>query len=56
MEECDICGRNCDGVHRVRANNKEIEIQKMVNVLSSYDEATVDEIIRRIYEKRNVKK
>ncbi len=56
MEECDICGRKCDGVHRVRANNKEIEIQKMVNVLSSYDEATVDEVIRRIYEKRNVKK
>ena len=56
VEECDICGRKCDGTHRVRANNKEIEIQKMVNVLWSYDEATVDEIIRRIYEKRNVKK
>lgn len=52
MEECDICGGCCDGVHSVKTNNEEKLITQMVNVLSSYDPLVVDEIIRRINIKR----
>ena len=38
---CDICGRICDGVHSNKKYNK--EIQKIINVIESYDEKVVDE-------------
>ena len=60
IEYCDICGRKCDGVHSNKINNKEKEIQKMViqkmvNVIMSYDENMVDEIITRVCEIRRLK-
>ncbi len=54
MEECDICGRKCDGVHSIKTNNKEKEIQKMVKTIESYGEKMVDEIIQQIYENRRL--
>jgi len=51
-EYCDICGRECDGVHSIKINNKEKIIQKMTKILESYDEKVVDEIIKQIYENR----
>lgn len=55
IEYCDICGRKCCGVHSNKINNKEKEIKKFVNVLESYDEAMVDEIIKQIYINRWLK-
>jgi len=57
MEEeyCDNCGRKCDGVHSIKKNNKEKEIKKIVNMLESYGEKMVDEIIKQIYENRRLK-
>jgi hypothetical protein len=54
-EQCDICGRKCDGVHSNKINTKEKEIQKIVNVLESYGEKVVDEVIKKIYENRRLK-
>lgn len=55
IEYCDSCGRKCDGVHSIKINNYENNIQKMVNVLQSYDDNIVDEIIKRIHENRRLK-
>ncbi len=55
IEYCDICGRKCHGVHSNKINNKEKEIKKLVNVLESYDEEMVDEIIKQIYINRRLK-
>ncbi len=54
IEECDICGRNCDGVHNIKINNKEKEKEKIINILESYDEKIVDEIIKQIYKNRHL--
>ena len=54
-EYCVICGRVCDGVHNVKINNKEKEIQKIINMLESHGEKVVDEIIKQIYENRRLK-
>lgn len=51
LEHCDICGRKCDGVHSSKIN-KEKEIQKITNMLESYGEKMVDQIIKQIYENR----
>jgi len=53
VEQCDICGRKCDGVHSIKINNEEKIIDKLVTMLMSYDKKIVDEVIRKIYEKRN---
>jgi hypothetical protein len=55
IEYCDICGRKCDGVHSNKINNKLKEIKQLVNVLESYDEEMVDEIIKQIYINRRLK-
>jgi hypothetical protein len=55
LEYCDYCGRKCDGVHSIKINNKEKEIQNITKVLESYGEKVVDEIIKRIYENRRLK-
>jgi len=54
-EHCDICGRKCDGVHSNKIISKEKEIQKITNILESYGETMVDEIIKKIYENRHLK-
>ena len=58
-EYCDKCGRNCDGVHSNihsnKVNNAETEIQKMVKIIESYGEKVVDEIIKQIYNNRNLR-
>lgn len=54
-EECDICGRKCDGVHSNKLISKEKEMQKIINILESYGELMVDEIIKQIYENRRLK-
>lgn len=54
-EYCDICGRECDGVHSNRIYNKEKMIQDIVNMIMSYDENTIDEVIKRVYEIRKCK-
>jgi hypothetical protein len=51
-EYCDICGRECDGVHKVDNKKSVNEIERITNMLESYGEKTVDEVIRRIYENR----
>jgi hypothetical protein len=53
IEECDICERKCDGVHSNKIISKEKEIQKITNMLESYGEKMVDEIIKQIYENRH---
>ncbi len=51
IELCDICGRECDGVHRVKKlNDEEKLIQDTVKVLLSYNENTIAEIVKRVYE------
>jgi len=55
IDECDICGRKCDGVHSNKIISKEKEIQKITNMLESYGETMVDEIIKQIYENRRLK-
>ena len=55
IEYCDICGRKCDGVHSNKINSKEKEIQKITNILESYGEKMVDEIIKKIYKNRHLK-
>ena len=55
IEECDICGRKCDGVHSNKIISKEKEIQKITKMLESYDEIMVDEIIKKIYENRRLR-
>ena len=60
IEECDICGRECDGVHinsdfNSNKNNKEKEIQQITNKLEGYGEKMVDEIIKQIYKNRSLK-
>jgi len=52
IEQCDICGRECDGVHNNKIINKEKEIQKITKILESYGEKMVDEIIKQIYKNR----
>jgi hypothetical protein len=54
-EYCDICGRDCDGVHSNKMNSSEKEIKKFVKILESYGEKVVDEIIKQIYENRHLK-
>lgn len=54
-EYCNICGKKCYGVHSNKINNNKKEIQKIVNILMSYDENMVNEIIKQIYEIRRVK-
>ena len=54
-EYCEICGRKCDGVHNNKIISKEKEIQKITNLLESYGEKMVDEIIKQIYENRRLK-
>jgi hypothetical protein len=56
IEECDICGRKCDGVHSNKIISKEKEIKKIANMLESYGEKMIDEIIKQIYENRRNKK
>jgi hypothetical protein len=56
IEQCDICGRKCDGVHSNKINNKEKEIEKITNTLESYGEKMVDEIIKQIYKNRRLPK
>ena len=53
-EQCNICGRECDGVHSNKIYNKEKEIQKIVILLESYGEKVIDEIITQIYKNRNL--
>jgi hypothetical protein len=55
FEHCDICGRKCDGVHSNKIHNTKKEILKIVNVIESYDEKVVDEIIKQIYLNRRLK-
>lgn len=55
IEYCDICGRECDVVHNIKIYTKEKEIQNIVNVLESYGEKIVDEVIKKIYENRRLK-
>lgn len=55
IDECDICGRKCDGVHSNKIISKEREIQKITNMLESYGETMVDEIIKQIYENRRLR-
>lgn len=55
IDECDICGRKCDGVHSNKIISKEKEIQKITNMLESYGETMVDEIIKQIYENRRLR-
>lgn len=55
QEYCDYCGTKCDGVHSIKPNNKEKEIQNIVKMLESYSEKVIDEIIKQIYEKRHLK-
>ena len=52
MEQCDICGRECDGVHSNKINIKEKLIQQLIHTLESYGEKMVDEIIKQIYKNR----
>jgi F0F1-type ATP synthase delta subunit len=54
-ENCDICGRKCDGVHSNKIISKEKEILIITNLLESYGEKIVDEIIKQIYENRRLK-
>ena len=54
-EECDICGRKCDGVHSNKIISKEKEIQRITKLLESYGEKMVDEIISQIYKNRRLK-
>jgi F0F1-type ATP synthase delta subunit len=54
-EECNICGRKCDGVHNNKIISKEKEIQRITKLLESYGEKMVDEIISQIYENRRLK-
>ena len=54
-ELCDVCGRKCDGVHNNKITSKEKEIQKIVNMIESYGEKMVDEIIKKINENRREK-
>lgn len=51
-EECNICGRKCDGVHSDKIISKEKEIQKITKLLESYGEKMVDEVISQIYDNR----
>jgi hypothetical protein len=55
---CDICGRICDGAHGINKNttNKtnEQKIQQIVNILVNYDENMINEIIKRVYEKKSL--
>lgn len=55
-ECCDVCGRNCDGVHNNKICGAEKEIRKIVKILESYNEVVVDEIIKQIYERRQWRK
>jgi hypothetical protein len=55
LDYCNICERKCDGVHTNKINNKEKEIKKIANMLESYGEKMVDEIIKQIYENRHSK-
>lgn len=55
QEYCDYCGRKCDGVHSIKLNNKEKEIQNIVKVLESYSEKVIDKVIKQIYENRRLK-
>lgn len=55
IQQCDICGRKCDGVHSNKKNNKKKEIQKITNILESYDDTLIDEVIKQIYENRRLK-
>jgi hypothetical protein len=55
QEYCDYCGRKCDGVHSIKLNNKEKEIQNIVKMLESYSEKVIDEVIKQIYENRRLK-
>ena len=54
-EYCEICGMKCDGVHSDKIISKEKEITKITNLLESYGEKIVDEIIKQIYENRRLK-
>lgn len=54
-ESCDICGRNCDGVHSGKINSTEKLVKSIVTMLESYGEIMVDEIIKQIYENRRAK-
>ena len=54
VEYCDVCGRECDGVHS-KKDKKEIEkkeIQKLVKILLSKDEKLVNESIKQYHELR----
>ena len=55
-EQCDICGRKCDGVHNGKIYDKEKQIHHIVNILESYGEKFVDEVIKQIGENRRIKR
>lgn len=52
IDYCNICDGKCDGVHSIKKSNKEKEIKKIVSILESYDEETVNKIITQIYQNR----
>lgn len=55
---CDICDGKCLVYHgKNQTNHKEKRIQQIIHMLMSYyDDNMIDEIIKRIYEIRQLKK
>lgn len=51
-EYCDICGRECDGVHSNKIYNEDKIIQQLVNVIISQKENIINEVIKRVDEYR----
>lgn len=58
METCGLCEK-CDCKHCKHINKIsriEKEIQNIVSVLESYEDKIIDEVIKRVYERRALKR
>lgn len=56
-EYCDDCGGTCEGVHSMNeTNTDEKEIQMLVNIILSKKEKFIDEVIKRITERKRLYK
>ncbi len=53
IDYCDICGRECEGVHS--SSKKNDQIQRLVKLLERRGEIVCDAVIKQIYENRRLK-
>ena len=52
-EYCDDCGGRCDGVHSLRKETREEQIQHLLNLLLSQDKQMLDEVLQRLIKIRS---